>query len=452
MREQFDKKLANKIKSSFKDLEGEFDASEWDKFSKIYFRKKSKPMVVWIKWLSGIAAAILIGIALFTMYQPALNPTSDIQNTIAENGKGFSDQNPTEKTSSPEVKAFEEIPSEKKNSTQAELTQKEKISNQKIESNKEIKKPIPQTYNPEQVNKSISSGTVKNGVSNLDENNNVGKPIFSTPENSNTGLTAKVDKQEITQQEAIAQIEQWKGEETIASSETILKENNVKDPMKLGVLVAPQTISNSTQSINFGAGLMSEFSFSKKLKLDVGMAFARQNISPTSGGNILTAGVSNDSESADLKAAAFTGNIINTSRELSFGQFEIPINLKYKVMDKKESDLYLISGLSNMVYLNQKDVTTYSSANLSSANFAGSQQMLNTIKQTVEPDPQSNGIDTGRMLNFGVGFEQNLKNGTFLSIEPFYKLSLGNQTFTNQQFSIGGINLRMNFQLKTKKE
>ena len=152
MREQFDKKLANKIKSSFKDLEGEFDASEWDKFSKIYFRKKSKPMVVWIKWLSGIAAAILIGIALFTMYQPALNPTSDIQNTIAENGKGFSDQNPTEKTSSPEVKAFEEIPSEKKNSTQAELTQKEKIS--KVYNEKIIYKDIPKIEYPKQNTKS----------------------------------------------------------------------------------------------------------------------------------------------------------------------------------------------------------------------------------------------------------------------------------------------------------
>jgi hypothetical protein len=78
--------------------------------------------------------------------------------------------------------------------------------------------------------------------------------------------------------------------------------------------------------------------------------------------------------------------------------------------------------------------------------------MLNTFSQTIEPDNQSSGIDTGRMLNFGIGFEQNLKNGTFLSIEPFYKLPLGDQTFINQQFSIGGINLRMNFQLKNKKE
>jgi hypothetical protein len=446
MQEQFDKKLADKIKSSFKDLEGEFDPSEWDKFSKKYFRSEASRMALRIKWVSGMAAALILGITLFTIFQPAKNQSSDIPNIIAFS----SEENPSKDKKIAEEDTITENKSDSDNQTKMPVAENKKNSNVVSQSKSGIKTSLqPNTQKQEN---SISAPPVKSGSSNLAENNNATERPVTITEKSSTDLDLKIQPQEMTSQEALAQIQEWKGEETTASRESILKETNVNVPVKLGVLLAPQTISNSTQSINFGAGLMSELSFSRKLKLDVGMAYARHNISPTSGGTWLMAGVANDMASESLRAASFTGNVINTSRELSFGQLEIPVNLKYKVLDKKESGIYLISGLSNMVYLNQQDVTTYSTANLASVNFAGAQSMLKTFSQTVEPDPQSNGLDTGRMLNFGIGFEQNLKNGTFLSIEPFYKLPLGDQTFSNQQFSMGGINLRMNFQLKSKKE
>ena len=96
------------------------------------------------------------------------------------------------------------------------------------------------------------------------------------------------------------------------------------------------------------------------------------------------------------------------------------------------------------MYLNQQNTTTFSTANLNYGTLVGMQSAIETYTQTEVPNTGSGNIDSGQMLNFGFGYEQNLKNGTFLSIEPFYKFSLGDQTFNNQQFSIGGINLRMN--------
>jgi hypothetical protein len=204
---------------------------------------------------------------------------------------------------------------------------------------------------------------------------------------------------------------------------------------------------------------MSEFSFSKRLKLDVGLAYARQQMTPsTSGGNSLMVSDASEGNTLSMSGSSlaarseFSGNFINSTREFSFGQLEIPINLKYKVLENKSSDVYLISGFSNMVYLNQQNTTTFSTANLVQGNFVGTQPSIQTFTQTESPSGGSGNIDSGQMLNLGFGYEQNLKNGTFLSIEPFYKFSLGDQTFNNQQFSIGGINLRMNFQLKNKKE
>lgn len=444
MREQFDKKLVNKIKSSFKELEGDFDASEWDKFSKMYFQKEAKPKLLWVKWLTGIAAAILLGFSLNAILQPNQISSTDDQNLVSKNQMGSQIQE--ENIGS---KGSVSIPTP--SAPQSDSPDLVKAQKSKSNRNENFTIPISKKPNSLDAAKNLALTSEQILKTPLPEDQTSEKTEIQLP--LNTNLIAKTDVEQMTEQQAIEQIQEWKGENTLASSENeIIKEAFAKDPVKLGVLVAPQTISNSTQSLNLGAGLMSEFSFSKKLKLDVGMAFARQNISPTSEGGYLMANVPNNLDAQNLKASSFTGNVINTSRELSFGQLDIPINLKYKVMDKKESDIYLISGLSNMFYLNQQDVTTFSTANLTTANFVGNQQMVNTYSQTIEPDKQTNGINTGRMMNFGVGFEQNLKNGTFLSIEPFYKLPLGNQTFTNQQFSMGGINLRMNFQLKTKKE
>lgn len=447
MREQFDKKLVNKIKSSFKELEGGYDASEWDKFSKIYFNKKQKPKLLWVKWISGVAAAILLGISLYTVIKPNKIISTKEQILITESKnipqktiENISPNNPSSLSQS----------SDSSHRYGADLTEsvEQKSGTEENLPNSESLKPIAKkssknlAFTPEPTQKTI-----------LPEVKSSENALVTISSKSGPDLIAKSEVEQMTQEEAIDQIKEWKGENALALIENETpKESFGKDPVKLGVLLAPQTISNSTQSVNLGAGLMSEISFSKRLKLDVGMAFARQNISPSSGENYLSANVSNNADAQNLKSSAFTGNVINSSRELSFGQLDIPINLKYKVFGEKESDIYLISGLSNMFYLNQQDVTTFTTANLATANFASNQQMVTTFSETIEPDAQSNGINTGQMMNFGFGFERNLKNGTFLSIEPFYKLPLGNQTFTNQQFSIGGINLRMNFQLKTKKQ
>lgn len=447
MREQFDKKLINKIKSSFNELEGEYDASEWDKFSKIYFKKEEKPKMIWLKWFSGIAAAILLGISLYAILRPAQNITIEDQNMITNNKEDVPEQIENIESSDGDSLSQPLKPTQPASRSLTEAIGQKSVST--IESTKSVSQSIIS----KKANKNIAYLPESSEKAVLTENQSPEKAVIPISPNTNSDLIAKTEMEQMTQQEAMAQIQEWKGENELALKENeIPKEAFGKEPVKLGVMVAPQTISNSTQSLNLGAGLMSEFSFSKKLKLDVGLAFARQNISPTSGGNILMANVSNNFDATNLKASSFTGNVINSTRELSFGQLDIPINLKYKVFDRKESDIYLISGLSNMFYLNQQDVTTFSTANLATANLAINQPMVNTFTQTIEPSTQDSGIDTGRMLNFGVGFEQNLKNGTFLSIEPFYKLPLGNQTFTNQQFSMGGINLRMNFQLKTKKE
>lgn len=455
MKEQFDKRLVDKIKVSFQQHEEPLDPQELEKFKTLYFGQKNTGFKrIGAFWWMGIAASLVIGILLL----------NQMQFDRLEEGK-----NSAELLSSNESIVKEQFSKEEQNSVQEKVVEKDAgIEINEIEKRNRIstESKVPNgslsgtdieaiESNEEKVFPFIPMITEAQESTNEKQNNlQINEALMDSSQAMN------IAQDSVDRQNTLDYIKNWLGDGVeIDKNQTITKNDQKNDPMKLGILVAPQTISNATQALSLGAGMMSEFSFSKRLKLDVGLAYARQQITPTtSSRNMLQSAdafVSNALDvaaSAESARAAFSGNFINASTELSFGQLEIPINLKYKVLENKNSDVYFISGFSNMMYLNQQNTTTFSTANLNHGNFVGMQPAIQTYTQTESPSTGSGNIDSGQMLNFGFGYEQSLKNGTFLSIEPFYKFSLGDQTFNNQQFSIGGINLRMNFQLKNKKE
>lgn len=457
MKEQFDKKLIEKIKVSFEQFQEPLDPIELEKFKKQYLGRRNKGFFSFPGiWWGGIAASVIIG--AFVIFQNDGNEDNFIDPSH--------DLISSSELSIPEKENISldtgDTPSRDLNSASLESESKknEEVDNEVQVRQSEIKE------NPKNVQIAIAENKPVENYSELKYNNEVNfdnksekKEMISETFITSQQVLPEKNLDVESEEQAIDYIKNWLGDEgKIDLNNTLVKVESKKEPVKLGVLVAPQTISNTTQSLNLGAGIMSEFSFSRRVKLDVGLAYARQQLEPTSNGvfNFLSGNKpsSNDalSMTEDARYAGFSGNYINASNELSFGQLEIPINLKFKVLENKSSDLYVVSGFSNMVYLNQQNVTTYNAVNMALGNFVGPQQIVQTFSQTQTPNSESGNIDSGQMLNLGIGFEQSLKNGTFISIEPFYKVTLGTQTFSNQQFSIGGVNLRMNFQIKNKKE
>jgi hypothetical protein len=66
MKEQFDKRLVDKIKVSFEQLEEPLDPREFEKFEKLYFGRKNKVKKISAFWWMGIAASSVLGILIFS--------------------------------------------------------------------------------------------------------------------------------------------------------------------------------------------------------------------------------------------------------------------------------------------------------------------------------------------------------------------------------------------------
>jgi hypothetical protein len=433
MKEQFDKQLVEKIKDSFEKHQEPYDPANWDKLAATYFAtKKGFIIAPWIYWAAGIA--LLVGLSIVL-----INSSNEL---------GQADQKPIAQN----IQVEEPLLNEEKEGQESIIP---------LEDSKEDLEALNIISIPESglLTKNNSYPDTDAIIDNIAVAETTGKEEITIPEieDPKEVLSIKENRLELAinlkneeEEKAIAIIESWLNEVGESSEMDKLKENDSQaSPVKLGVMVIPQAANSSNQSINLGGGLISEFSFSKRIKLDVGMAYASQNLNPANS-NMFFASTLDQAEDASLRSSSMSTNIINSASELRFGQLEIPVNLKYKVLENNKSGFYLLSGLSNMFYLNQRNVNTFESVNFNMAGLVTSQNVVESFSETIRPSDVSANATMGQMINFGLGYEHNLNNGTFFSVEPFYKTSLGGQTFWGQQFSIGGINLRMNFQLKNK--
>lgn len=436
MKEQFDKRLAKKIKDSFENYQEPYDPKAWDKLSAAYFIPKKglsdKP------WLLRAAAVSVIMGAAFLFYW--LMPISRENLQVADNPTELAVPNSSPKHQlAPEfAEAATGIPKKDAKKPSPGKTDGmlvvNPVSTPILEDEKEEMVSEQLNYLTEGVTLNSETASKKEIETRLVPEKEM---ITNNLITSNTTALVMMDDKE-----AKAAISEWLGEANPAFDE---KSKETDHPIKLGMMLIPQAVNNSNQSLNLGAGLISEIPLGKKLKIDLGMAYVSQNLDP--GNNLNNFLMENSDIASAFRASSISNNVINSSSELRFGQLEVPINLKYQVMDGKNAGLYVLTGVSNMFLLNQRNVNTVNTANMS-AMFGPQQDLVQTFSQTIRPDNLSGSETIGQMINFGFGYEYGLSNGTFISVEPFYKTSLGRQTFLGQQMSIGGLNLRMNFQLK----
>jgi hypothetical protein len=434
MKEQFDKKLIERIKISFENHEEPFNPQEWEKLSHAYSHPaKKKKFAFWPFLASGIAASLLLVFVFWPFGDELQQNVQTIADSITIEGKQF-EKIELPKDRIPDNLALAErelapVPTEAPRATRS--TQE------------------PQPLNREAIKPILVNELPQASVALL--------PVATNPETSsllediqqnaaNERLGAPVIAYNSDAEQAQRYLDQWKaeGQSPEAGKES---SSNGNGNVRLGLLVGPQAASNQISGMSLGAGVMSEFSISKRLKLDVGVTYASHNMSPD---NMIpmTATMASPQKEA-FASLANSPRLIGSNAELTFSGLDIPVNLKYKVVDKEKSGLFLITGLSSMVYLDQQTTETMAVDSYFNTTMDGLEFQRTVQQYTHEAGPEStaDGFDLGRMLNLSVGYEYNLKNGTYLSIEPYYKLPLGDMTFANQQFSIGGLNLRMNFRL-----
>jgi hypothetical protein len=430
---QLNKQFSDKIKSLLEGYEESYQEGEWEKFSASYFSPRKNKDKKAFYWISGLAASIALGIFFLGLNKYDLSSELAVkdENILLESTLPNFNSNQDHSIVSIPIDSLGSVGETEITSRSVNTVLKQNLNSLNKVSNQELEiLPLEK-----EIDFNASLAEVING--NLTE---TADSILN-----DIKLESNKNQNSISRPSYLADdaIKNWLNEGSGWTNE--LSVSN-KQPLKLGLFLTPQAISQGVEGLNFGAGVMSQFSFSKRLKLDLGLAMAKQqiNLNP----NAAPRGIM-VVDFPELTTNTLFSSVINQSYLLSFNHLEIPLNFRYNLKNYKNSDFYLISGVSSMLYFNQKSLITFSTVAFNSLNFPDGSSEVKVITKSVSPESIStNSNNIGALLNLSFGYEQHINKGASFSFEPFYKFSLGEQTFTNQSFGIGGINVRMNFQFK----
>src|SRR5690606_31079440 len=109
MKEQFDKKLVEKIKVSFQDHEEPFNPQEWEKLSHAYFHPvKKKKFPYWPFLASGIAASLLFVLVFWPIGDDLEKNVQTITDTISIDTKQFEKIEPVQESADQQVASNDE--------------------------------------------------------------------------------------------------------------------------------------------------------------------------------------------------------------------------------------------------------------------------------------------------------------------------------------------------------
>jgi len=216
----------------------------------------------------------------------------------------------------------------------------------------------------------------------------------------------------------------------------------------------------SGNQANLGAGVTSEITLTKNLKLVTGITVAQNSLAfnssvPISGGqnNFFassapagTASGSAPGANMNVSALFSVGVISNASvpevknYSASLIGLDVPLNLKYEFSPGK-NDIYVLAGVSSGTFINETYSYQYSYPALASPTL---QQVRDVTARN-----SFNSFYIGKMLNFAFGIGYPVGKNRII-LEPFLKYPLDGLGSQDIKFGAGGVNLKFNFSTNKK--
>lgn len=451
-RNKENKDVIQKIISELKNApEMEYKEGAWERF-KIQEKSEQKPRTIPFSWIS-IAASVLIafGLGVYFLNSPNVLVEEEIASsthteskktvpneTTDEGQELFLDEKQEVKSAAKDAVTSETIagtttpalsPVERENTNRlANLTG----SSQKIEiltdwEEKKKKQTLPYVSR-EYTLTEIHLPTVKNNI---------------LPEKSRVGDNMMFGMQSYGQ----SQIQNGKDPLITDKAEFRLSQR-----FQFGAFVSPV---RTESKLNFGGGLLFGFRISPKLTVRSGLAFNQYEVSQMkdpdidkevgrvqSSTKISKAGFEKSASASSMDLMSHEILVPNINSVTSKVQsFEIPLEFQYNI----GAGFYASGGASYAKVHNQRRYAHYQE--VEEISLQGNTQEIKRVNKTVvSAEKNISNHNFGGFVNLSLGKEVELKNSRFsLSVEPYFKLPIGEFKHTDLNYTNGGVRIITNF-------
>ncbi len=209
-----------------------------------------------------------------------------------------------------------------------------------------------------------------------------------------------------------------------------------------GMMASVDNISSNAQGVSFGFYV--EQQITRKIAIRPGLAMAMHNygIESNSGG----------SEALGYNApdlSGLSGSTTSYDANIEVLSMEVPVNIVFTVWERAGSNLFLSTGASTVVYLNQNLTgnfqNTYTRAAVDNSTGEVSYETQTSNVQIKSEQEPFNHVDFFGLANFSAGYTLPFGKTNHLLFEPFVQLPISDLTSLNLRIRYGGLSMKVRF-------
>ena len=209
-----------------------------------------------------------------------------------------------------------------------------------------------------------------------------------------------------------------------------------------GMMASIDNTASTAQGISFGFYV--EQQLTRRISVRPGLAMAKHNygMESTSGGNLAL-------DYAAPELDGLSGTTTSYEANIEVLSMEIPVNFVFSLRKRSGSNLFVTTGASTVIYLNQhlsgNFNNTYIRSTVDAATGGVSYESKTTsVKIETEQEPLTR-VDFLGLANFSAGYSIPFGKTSHLLFEPFVQLPLKDLTSLNLRIRYGGLSMKVQF-------
>lgn len=209
-----------------------------------------------------------------------------------------------------------------------------------------------------------------------------------------------------------------------------------------GMMASVDDATSTSQGVSIGFYV--EQQLTRRISVRPGLAMAKHNygVEGASGGEIAM-----DYNTPELDG--LSGETTSYDANIEVLSMEVPVNFVFSLRKRSGSNLFVTTGASTVIYLNQhlsgNFNNTYTRTVIdASTNEVSYESMTTSVQIDSEQEPL-NRIDLLGLANFSAGYSIPFGKTSQLLFEPFVQLPLKDLTSLNMRIRYGGLSMKIQF-------
>ncbi|GGK49820.1 MULTISPECIES: outer membrane beta-barrel protein [Flavobacteriaceae] len=456
MKDNFDKKLSDRIKEVSNNNEIPFNPTHWNMMQDKMNNNKKRVFFYW-----KIAAVLLIsllasGIGMYLFNDNALNFNHENPQIILDikNDSLRIDSLKTNNHIFITSSDFDSITNKTKLSKIDSITfiNKQNSKYKKFKNTIKVENSVANninTVNPKERSHRINIETAS--LNELPDNNLEIKVLTDIVMNSNTNINLELDSIISSKNLAEEAFIEHSRKDSLAFKKELLAvleeeketiKQDSKKSLKFGLEISPifdYNQDNGNSNVGFAGGITVEIPISNKFYLNTGVSYADQKLNLNQSSILYS----------DAISARSNSQLIN--EEAVIKGIEIPLNVTYNFSVAKK-DFFIAAGVTSTSYIKENIESNYlvnGRTETSSQDYLGNNIVKYELVQThskITTPANSSTFNFANYFNVSLGVKLPINNqGQAIIIAPYFKYSLKPLTKQQIDFNSGGVHLRYNF-------